>query len=346
MGIVVLFAAIIPSWGIKGQIAAYAETPGPSKGKLTGKFSDTAKDLYRIYIVLTLVLAVLLKMFDMSWFDSITTAFSTLATGGFTNYNNNAESFSVPVKVILILFMYLAGINFTLYYKFRRHGLKVFSRDQELKFYTIVMAIGSLLIFAANEFFRPSETVGYNLLDSLFHVVSINTTTGFTISNYDTWPTFSRMVLFSFFFIGGCASSTAGGIKVSRILICMKLIKRSFSRRIHPYRISNITLNNQEISTDVAIKATGFVFTYIAAVIIGTLFISLDGQGFITSLSCASSCLANIGPGFGLIGPVFTYNILSPLTKLICSLLMIAGRLELYTVFVLFSQHYWNPDKS
>ena len=346
MGIVVLFAAIIPSWGIKGQIAAFAETPGPNKGKLTGKFSDTAKDLWLIYMVLTLVLAILLKMFDMSWFDSITTAFSTLATGGFTSYNNNAESFSVPVKVILILFMYLAGINFTLYYKFRRHGLKVFSKDQELKFYTIIMAAGSLLIFAANSFFRPSETMGYNLLDSVFHVVSINTTTGFTISNYDTWPTFSRMMLFSFFFIGGCASSTAGGVKVSRILICLKLIKRSFSRRIHPYRISNITLNNQEISTDVAIKATGFVFTYIAAVIIGTLFISIDGQGFISSFSCAASCLGNIGPGFGLIGPVFTYNMLSPLTKLICSFLMIAGRLELYTVFVLFSQYYWNPDKS
>jgi trk system potassium uptake protein TrkH len=133
---------------------------------------------------------------------------------------------------------------------------------------------------------------------------------------------------------------------VSRILICLKLVKRSFSRRIHPYRISNITINSRELSTDIAIKATGFIFTYIATVIIGTLLISFNGMGFMTSLSCAASCLANIGPGFGLIGPAFTYSMLSPATKLICSFLMIAGRLELYTVFVLFSQYYWNPDKS
>ena len=346
MGIVVLFAAIIPNWGIKGQIAAFAETPGPSKDKLTGRFSDTAKDLYLIYLVLTFVLAIILKLMDMSWFDSFTTAFSTLATGGFTNYNNNAEGFSIQVKIVLIIFMYLAGINFTLYYKFRRHGLKVFTKDQELRFYTLAMAIGALLIFIANTFIGHNGSVWNNLLDSVFHVVSINTTTGFTISNYDTWPTFSRMILFSFFFIGGCASSTAGGIKVSRILICLKLVKRSFSRRIHPYRISNITINSRELSTDIAIKATGFVFTYIAAVIIGTLLISFNGMGFMTSLSCAASCLANIGPGFGLIGPAFTYSMLSPATKLICSFLMIAGRLELYTVFVLFSQYYWNPDKS
>jgi trk system potassium uptake protein TrkH len=282
----------------------------------------------------------------MSWLDSITTAFSTIATGGFTNYNDNASGFSVQVKIILIVFMYIAGVNFNLYYRFRRQGIKVFLKDQELRFYTIVMAVGALLIFAVNCWFRTGESIGYNLLDSFFHVVSVNTTTGFTFGNYDNWPTTSRMILFCFFFIGGCASSTAGGIKVSRILICLKLIKRSFSMRIHPYRVSKITINEHEISSDIAIKATGFVFIYMATVIIGTLLISINGLGFMTSFSCAASCLGNIGPGFGLIGPAFNYSMLNSFSKLICSFLMIAGRLEIYTVLVLFSKYYWNPDRS
>ena len=345
MGIVVLFAAFFPSWGIHGQLAAYAETPGPSKGKFTARFSDTAKDLYKIYLTITIVLFIILKLLDMSWLDSITTAFSTLATGGFANYNNNAEGFSIPVKIVLILFMYIAGINFNLLYGVKKHGIKILARDQEFRFYTAIMTVGALLIFCANSFLMSRRGFGYNLLDSFFHVVSINTTTGFTIGNYDMWPTFSRMILLCFFFIGGCASSTGGGIKVSRIIICIKLIRRYFSMRIHPNRISKITMNRMEISTDVAIKTTGFIFTYIAVLIIGTLIISLNGLGFITSFSCAASCLANVGPGFGLIGPAFNFTALSQFSRLICSFLMIIGRLELYTIIVLFSRHYWNPDR-
>ena len=318
MGIVVLFAAFFPSWGIHGQLAAYAETPGPSKGKFTARFSDTAKDLYKIYLTITIVLFIILKLLDMSWLDSITTAFSTLATGGFANYNNNAEGFSIPVKIVLILFMYIAGINFNLLYGVKKHGIKILARDQEFRFYTAIMTVGALLIFCANSFLMSRRGFGYNLLDSFFHVV---------------------------FFVGGCASSTGGGIKVSRIIICLKLIRRYFSMRIHPNRISKITMNNMEISTDIAIKTTGFIFTYIAVLIIGTLIISLNGLGFITSFSCAASCLANVGPGFGLIGPAFNFTALSQFSRLICSFLMIIGRLELYTIIVLFSRHYWNPDR-
>ena len=346
MGIVVLFAAIFPTWGIRGQLAAYAETPGPSKGKLTARFSDTAKDLYILYIGLTLVLFILLRLFGMSWLDSITTAFSTMATGGFANYNNSAQDFSTPVKIILMIFMYVAGINFNLLFRARKNGIRILLKDQELRFYTLAMAIGSLLIFAVNTLTYRSSDIGHNLMDSFFHVISINTTTGFTIGDYELWPTTSKMILLCFFFIGACASSTGGGIKVSRIIICLKLIKRSFSMRIHPTRVGKITINNMEISTDVAIKTTGFVFTYLGALIIGTLLISLNGLGFMTSFSCTASCLANIGPGFGLIGPAFNFSVLSQMTKLICSILMIIGRLELYTVIVLFSRYYWNPNKS
>ena len=166
MGIVVLFAAIFPSWGIRGQIAAYAETPGPSKGKFTAKFSDTAKDLYKLYIALTLCLFIVLKLLDMSWLDSICIAFSTLATGGFANYNNSAEDFSLIVKVVLIIFMYIAGINFNLLYSIRKRGIKRVAKDQELRFYTFVMTAGALLIFIANSFFLKGRGVVFNLVDA------------------------------------------------------------------------------------------------------------------------------------------------------------------------------------
>ncbi|MBO5994635.1 MAG: TrkH family potassium uptake protein [Firmicutes bacterium] len=346
MGIVVFFAALIPMWGIRGQIAAYAETPGPSKGKLTSRFAETARNLYGIYILITLVLIIILKILDMNWFDAVTTAFSTMATGGFANTNDNAGCFSIPVKVVLIFFMFLAGINFNLFYRAGKQGPKVIIKDQEVRFYTIIMLAGALLIFTCNVWYKTDYNAGMTLLDSMFHVVSINTTTGFTMGDYDSWPTFSRMVLFGFFFIGGCASSTGGGIKVSRIMICLKLVKRSFSLRLHPNRVGKITINNVGVDTDTAIKATGFVFTYILTVIVGTLLISLNDLGFMTSFSCAASCLGNIGPGFALIGPSYNYGALSLFSKFVCSILMIAGRLELYTLFVLFSPHYWNPNRS
>ena len=346
MGIVVFFAALIPMWGIRGQIAAYAETPGPSKGKLTSKFAETARNLYGIYILITLVLVIILKILQMSWFDAVTTAFSTMATGGFANTNDNAGCFSVPVKVVLVFFMYLAGINFNLFYRAGKQGPKVIIKDQEVRFYTAIMLTGGLLIFACNFWHKTDYNAGMTMLDSIFNVVSINTTTGFTIGDYDSWPTFSRMVLFTFFFIGGCASSTGGGIKVSRIMICLKLVKRSFSMRLHPNRVGKITMNNVGIDTDTAIRATGFVFIYIVTILIGTLLISMNDLGFMTSFSCAASCLGNIGPGFSLIGPCYNYGVLSGFSKLVCSFLMIAGRLELYTLFVLFSPYYWNPNKS
>ena len=345
MGIVVFFAALLPRWGVRGQIAAYAETPGPSKGKLTSKFADTARDLYLIYIGFTACETLLLKITGMNWLDSITASFSTMATGGFANYNDNAAGFSVLAKVIIIVFMYFAGINFNLFYRVRKHGLKALYKDEEVRYYTIFMAVGIALIFTCNLFYLGNRNAGTTLLDAAFHVVSINTTTGFTISNYELWPTFSKIVLFCFFFIGGCASSTGGGIKVSRVIICLKLVKRYFSRKVHPNRIGIITLNNVEISTDVIIRTSGFVFMYITTLIIGTLLISLDDLGFMTSFSCAASCLGNIGPGFILIGPSFNFGVLSPFTKFLCSWLMIAGRLELYTLFTLFTRYYWNPDR-
>ena len=346
MGIVVLFMALIPAFGINGQIAAYSETPGPSKGKLTARFADTAKILYFIYTGFTAVEVILLKITGMSWFDAVTTSFSTMGTGGFANTSSNAGSFSVLAKIIVIIFMIIAGINFNLYYKALKHGIKAITRDQEAKFYFRLIAIWSILIFVRLISFGVYSDMPGALLDSVFHVVSIITTTGFTFGNYELWPTFSKMMLFLLFFVGGCACSTGGGIKVSRVQIALKLIKRSFSLRVHPYRVAPITINNSEVSTETTIRSVGFIFMYMVTLLIGSLLISIDRLGFMTSLSASAACLGNVGPGFGLVGPAFTYSALSGLSKMVCSMLMLAGRLELYTVFVLFSRYYWNPNRS
>ena len=190
------------------------------------------------------------------------------------------------------------------------------------------------------------STLVSNMLLSWFGIATKQATMGIALQPIRIVGIIAMSVLFCFFFIGGCASSTGGGIKVSRIMICLKLVKRSFSIRVHPYRIGKISMNSEEIATDTAIKATAFVFTYIATVIIGTLLISLNDLGFMTSFSCAASCLGNIGPGFELIGPAFNYEVLNGFSRLVCSFLMIAGRLELYTLFVLFSPYYWDPNKS
>ncbi len=346
MGIVVFFMALIPSFGINGQIAAYSETPGPSKGKITARFTDTAKNLYFIYTGFTAAEVIILKISNMSWFDAVTTAFSTMGTGGFANTGENAGAFSTPAKITVILFMLLAGLNFNLYYKALRHGIRAIFRDQEARFYICIIIVWSVLIFSGLIFYGTYSDLPAAFLDSIFHVISIITTTGFTFGNYEVWPTFSKIMLFLLFFVGGCACSTGGGIKVSRIQIVLKLIKRSFSLRVHPYRVAPLTINNAEISTETTIRSTGFIFMYLVTLLGGSLLLSLNQLDFITGLTSAASCLGNIGPGFGLVGPAFTYSSLSGFSKLVCSFLMIAGRLELYTVFVLFSGYYWNPNKS
>ena len=172
------------------------------------------------------------------------------------------------------------------------------------------------------------------------------TTTGYATADYDIWPTFSRMVILCLFFFGGSSSSTSGGVKCVRVLVCLKLIRRSFSLRLHPNRIVPITLNDTELPTEVVIKITNFVLTYIAVIFVGTLLISVDGLDFITRFSAAATCVGTIGPGFNLLGPTCNFSILSDFSTVVCAFLMLAGRLELITVFALFSKYYWNPNKT
>ncbi len=349
MGIIVFVMAILPTLGISGQMVAYAETPGPIKDKVTARFSDTAKGLYRLYITMSLLEVILLKLGKMSWYDAFIHTFGTVGTGGFSNYNASVAHFSSPyIQIVIIIFMILAGTNFNLFYIgiSLKHGAKSIFKDEETRFYLTIIGLSSLLIFAYNSIFSGLKNIGQTLLNVVFQVVSIITTTGYATDDYDLWPTFSKMVLFVLFFIGGCSGSTGGGVKCVRILVALKLLRRSFSLKIHPNRIIPVSVNNKELSSDIVIRIGNFIFMYIAVLFIGTMLIALDNMDFVSTISAVASCLGNIGPGFNLVGPTMNFSMLSDFSKYVCSFLMIAGRLELFTVFTLFSRYYWNSNKA
>lgn len=346
MGIIVFITALLPTFGINGQIVANAETTGPTKSKLSPKFSDTSQGIYKVYITMTVAEMILLKLGGLSLYDAAVHTFGTVGTGGMSIYNSSIGHYgSVYVEVVVAVFMFLAAINFNLYYLARRQGFLQIFRDQETKFYVAATVGASALIAACNFITDNFSDLGEKILNAFFQVISILTTTGYATDDYDAWPTFSRMIIFTLFFIGGCSSSTGGGIKCIRIVVALKIIKRGISLKIHPNRIAPLTFNGKEIGNSTSIRISNFIFTYILLLFLGTMLISLNGFDFMTNLSTTASCLGNIGPGFNLVGPTMNYSLFSDFSKFICSMMMIIGRLELYTVLVLFSKYYHNSNR-
>ncbi len=346
MGILIFTIALLPALGISGQVIARAEMPGPTLDKLTAKMSDTAKRLYLVYIILTLVETILLQLGGMNLFDALTHAFGSTATGGFGIYSTSVAHFdSAYIDIVITVFMTLAGASFRLFFLSFTNGIKELTKNSEFKCYILITAISTLLIgvnLLTNGVYSSfPEALRY----SAFQVSSIITTTGYATANYDLWPTFSKMVLFLLIFVGGCTSSTAGGIKVIRIILVFKLIKRSISLRLHPNAVVAIKLDGKSVAADTISATMSFVFLYIAVLFGGTLIVSLDGFDFITSFSAVAVCLGNIGPGFELVGPTMNFSIFSAPVTLLLSLLMLAGRLEIFTIFMLFTPRFWNSNK-
>lgn len=347
MGIIVFVMALLPAWGISGQMVAFQETPGPTKDKLTAHFTDTARGLYKIYLGMTIAQILLLRIGKISWYDSFIHAFGSMGTGGFSNYNDSIAHFdSAYIQIVIIVFMLLAGINFNLYYLIGKTGIKGIFKDEEASFYLKIVGSFTVLIFLCNAFYDHAHSTGKLLLNSLFQVTAIITTTGFGTDDYNVWPTFSKVLILCLFFFGGCACSTGGGIKCVRVLTSLKLIKRSFSLRLHPTRIYKVSFNKEELSTDTLIRLSNFMLLYGAAILGGTLALSFDNLDFLSTFGAAISCLGNVGPGFNLTGPTGNYSMFSDFGKSVCTFLMIAGRLELFTVFTLFSKYYWNSNRT
>jgi trk system potassium uptake protein TrkH len=346
MGILLFAIALLPSLGISGQAIAKAETPSPTLDKLTPKLSDTAKMLYLLYLCFTLAETILLKLGGLSLFDSLVHTFGTVGTGGFSSYNDSVAHFgSAYVDIVISIFMILSGINFNLYFIIIRQNIKNFFRDAELKLFLLIVAVSTVFIgvdlFATGTFNSLQTSLRY----SLFQTATIISTTGFATSNFDLWPTFCKMVLLILMFIGSCSSSTGGGIKIIRILVILKLIKRGISLKLHPTVISSLRFGDKSLPVDAVSAIANFVFLYITTIFVGTILVSIDGFNLMTNFSAVVACLGNIGPGFDLVGPIMNYSIFSNGPTLLLSFLMLAGRLELFTIFILLTPRFWNPNR-
>lgn len=347
MGIIVFTMALLPSLGVGGQLLASAETPGPTLDKISPRFSDTAKNLYLIYLLFTVAETILLCLCGMNLYDALVHTFGTVGTGGFSSYNASVAHFSSPwIHWVITIFMLLCGINFNLYFVLARRGLRTMLKDAELRLYlTIILGVSALIIvdlLATGTYTNVADSVR----DTLFQVSSIITTTGYSTADYDVWPTFCKMLIFLLMLTGACSSSTGGGVKIIRILIALKLIRRGVSLKLHPNRIITVRLGKREVPQEIATNIANFIFFYIAVVFAGSLVISFNGFDLMTTFSSVLTCVGNVGPGFNLIGPTMNFSVFSDFSKVILSLLMIAGRLELFTFFMLFSPHYWNANKA
>ncbi|MEE0746731.1 MAG: TrkH family potassium uptake protein [Anaerovoracaceae bacterium] len=346
MGILIFAIALMPSLGISGQNIAVSEAPGPSLDKITPKMSDTAKSLYTIYLLFTIAETIMLMAGGMSLYDSLITTFGSVGTGGLSNYSDSMGHFdSTYLRMVVTGFMFLCGVNFNLYYLSAKHGIKVLLKDSEFRVYFLIFAISSLFIFAMLMISGQYESSGSALSDSVFQVSSILTTTGFITADYETWPIVCQVVLLFLMFVGGCSSSTGGGLKVIRIMVLFKLIKRGISTRLHPNVVESVKLDGENITNDTASAIVSHAFLYVIIVFVGAFIISFENADLITCFSSVITCIGNVGPGLGAVGPVDNFGVLSDLSLYTLSVYMLAGRLELYTLFIVLTPRFWNPNR-
>ena len=345
MGIIVLFVALLPRFGIKARNIASAETPGPTVTKLTSRFTGTAQRLYVAYIILTVTLIFFLMAGRLSFYDALNHSLTTMATGGFGTYGDSIAHFgSDYVTWVITCFMFLAGTNFELFFVAAAgHPLRAF-RNEEFRLYLRIILISIAAVTASLMLHGGYDSLYRAVTDSAFQVITIMTTTGFATVNFDLWPAFCRMLLVILMVIGGSSSSTAGGVKVIRVMVLFRMIKREINIKLHGNIVNDVAVGDQKLSTDTMTHIIGFVTLYVLTLSAGTLLISLTGQGDpVTNFTAVLSCISNVGPGLDGVGPTCTYSFYGSFSKFVLSLVMVAGRLELSTFFILFSRFFWDP---
>ncbi|MBR3705070.1 MAG: TrkH family potassium uptake protein [Oscillospiraceae bacterium] len=342
MGVLVLTLALIPKLGEGSVYLMRAESPGPIKSKLTPRLADTAKILYSIYIGLTVGEVICLRLAGVSWYESIIHAFSSISTGGFSTRNASIASFeSLAIEWIIIVFMFLSGINFSLLFFALRRNFKAVFESEELRSYTLMALIASGLIVAdllvhAGEVFS-TQTV----TDAVFQVVTLMTTTGYMTRDYVLWPTMSQVVLVLVMFAGACAGSTAGGIKQIRVILLVKNLRREVQRILRPRQITTIRSDGERVDEPILSGISLFFFAYILLLLIGTLVVSWDNVGFDAAFGASLTCISNVGPAFGVLGPTANFSILSNFSKVFMSALMLLGRLEIMPLLLLLFPTLW-----
>ena len=343
MGIIVLTLAILPLLGIGGMQLFQAEMPGPTKDRLAPRIQDTARILWSVYVLFTLVEILLLLLGGIGFFDAVCHAFATLATGGFSTHNDSVGQFnSIYIEAVIIVFMFLAGINFSLHYQGLLRGRwSAYWQNEEFRFYLGLTGIAILIIVVMNFLYNTYGNIGENIRTATFQVVSILTTTGFGTADFDQWPPICKILLVILMFVGGCAGSTGGGIKHVRILLFFKYARLQLRTLVHPHAVGTIKLGKVKVPKDVMISILGFFALYIGVFLFASLVVTGLGVDIVTGTTAVVATLNNIGPGLHRVGPVLNYGDLPGMAKVVLIFCMLAGRLELYTVAVLLTPDFW-----
>lgn len=341
MGIVVLAVAIMPILGIGGMQLYSAEAPALMPDKIRPRIRETAKRLWLIYVGFVVVQIVVLKMAGMGLFDAINHSFCTVSTCGFSPREDSIGYYNSPlIEYIIIVFMILGGTNFAVAYMALQGRFKKVWRNDEFRFYLGVLAVFSCIV-AASILQNTNAGVEESIRKGLFHVVSIVTTTGFTTENYLSWGQFTIVIFFMLMFTGACAGSTSGGVKMVRHLILLKNTLLEFKRQLHPSAVLPVRFNNMAISQDTTFSVLAFMMIYVIIFVIGSLVMSILGLDFDSAFGAVASCLGNVGPGIGTVGPLDNFHHVPTAGKWVLSFYMLLGRLELFTVIILFTPFYW-----
>ena len=341
MGIIVFSIAILPMLGMGGVQLFRAEVAGPVADKITPRVKQTAKLLWGIYVGFVLILCLILKIEGMSWFDAICHSFTTIATSGFSTKNISIAAYGGLIQWTIIIFMFLAATNFSLHYYFIAKGKFEYYKDHEFRVYFGLCIIFSILFFINIVGTNKYQTDLLSFRHSVFAAVSILTTTGFSTENFNEWPEMSKMLLFFLFFIGGSAGSTTGGMKIIRSILVVKYLFYEVRKLLHPKGVFNITIGENTIDDNVVRATLGFYLFYILIFVFTAIFLSFTGLDVETALTASASAIGNIGPGLGSIGPTDNWGHLTDLAKWLTSFCMLLGRLEIFTVVVLFSRSFW-----
>lgn len=344
MGIIVLTIAILPLLGVGGMELFASEAPGPTKDKIHPRIKETAKRLWLIYVSLTVLQTLLLWLADMPFFDAINHGLTTMSTGGFSTKQASIGHFnSAAIQYIIILFMFLAGTNFTLLYYGAHLKFKKFWKNDEFKWYLMAIILLTLVISPI-----VISTLDLNLEKSirtaLFQVVSIITTTGYASANYTEWGAFASFIFFLLLFSGASAGSTSGGMKLVRIILLMKNAFLEFKRRLYPNAIIPVQLNGDGVAPKIIYNLLAFVFFYLFIFVCGSISLTFIGLDFKDAISASITAVSNVGPGIGSINPDASFAHLPSAAKWVLSFLMILGRLELFTIAILFTPYFWRRN--
>lgn len=337
MGIIVLSLAVLPFLGVSGMEMYKAEVPGITAEKLTPRLHETAIYLWGAYVLLTLAETVLLRIGGMNLFDAFAHSCSTIATGGFSTKNNSIAYYTSPyIQWVITIFMIASGVNFSLYFLIPQKRVREIFYDEELRAYLFITVISALMMSVALYFSGNFEGIEQSLRQTLFHVASVMTTTGFIIDDYNLWPEFTKFLFVILMFIGASGGSTGGGCKVSRFLILGRQLKVEIQKLLHPRAVITSRMNNAVITQNTKDSATSFFVLYMLTLFVCTLITTAFGIELLTSFTGVLTCLSNVGPGLNFLGPVENFAWLPSTVKWLFSFCMLAGRLELFAVFLLF----------